>query len=414
MYSLYITEDEVRGEEFLLSNGDVVFDRSIPDGMVSAGGDGSYLACDTDSYSEESMKVAVENDRVNRISKNIKERDSFASSIDLYYFNSDFSKRLFREIERNSKNESSYSGWTEKVIDDLLSDSNLSVHPYLIGEKNWVEIDDISDLLYADRTFAPELKLTDKEAVFFDLDGTLYLGDNPVDGATEVINSLKDAGVDVYYISNNSSRSKNQYAQKLKSMYIEAEPGDIVLSTDGVIKYLKDADATETYVVGTEAMRDVIKSEGIEPLSNSPTHVVVGFDKELTYEKTRKGTLMIQNGAEFIVAHQDKVCPTDAGNIPDCGSIAALFETATNQSPDRVFGKPNEGMLTHIMQEKGYVSDDIAIVGDRLETEIEMAGRLGCDSICTLSGDATREAIEASTIEPTIILESVEGLLRFV
>ncbi|KAA9398363.1 HAD-IIA family hydrolase [Haloarcula sp. CBA1130] len=414
MYSLYITESELRGEEFLLSNGDVVFDRSIPDGMVSESNEASYIACDPANYSQESMKIAVEDDRVDRISKNIEEGDAFASSIDLYYFNAAFSKRLFQEIEQNSKNESSYSGWTEKVIDDLLGDSNLSVRPYSIGEKNWVEIDDRSDLLYADRTFAPDVKLGDKEAVFFDLDGTLYLGDSPVDGAMEVVKSLKSSGVELYYISNNSSGWKDQYAAKLESMGIEANPDDIILSTDGVINYLKNADATETYVVGTEAMRDAIESEAINPVSDSPSHVVVGFDKELTYEKIRKAALMIQNGAEFLVAHQDEVCPTSAGNIPDCGSMAALFETATDQNPDRIFGKPNEEMLTHIIQEKGYTSDDIAIVGDRLQTEIALAERLGCDSICTLSGDATREGIEASSIAPTVILESVGGLSEFI
>jgi len=247
--------------------------------------------------------------------------------------------------------------------------------------------------------------------VFFDLDGTVYLDDTPVEGAREVISQLRAAGLDVYFLSNNSSRWKPTYADRLSSLGIDATTDDIILSTDGVIEYLQANSIDSAYVLGTDAMRGAIAEAGIEPTASDPETVVVGFDSELTYEKAAAATLALRDGAEFLVAHGDLVCPTNSGLVPDCGSIGAMIEAASGRSPTHVFGKPNVGMIEHVIDKEGYDRDAVVIVGDRLSTDIELAERLGCPSISVLSGETTRREIESADQSPSLVIESVNQLV---
>lgn len=410
MYSLSLVREAVDGETFVLSNGDVVFDPWVAARLVS--GTGSAIACDTSTYDEESMKITLDSQgKVEHISKAIDEREADATSIDVYRFSEAFSTRLFEEVDRRLAD--GEGEWTEVAIDGLLGPGGHDVEPLDIAGADWVEVDDFEDLSDADRTFSTLSALSSKSAVFFDLDGTLYLGDDLVSGAADIVESLRERGVSVYFLSNNSSGWKTAYAEKLRSLGIPADPADVILSTDGVIEYLHDRDAT-AYVLGTRAMCEAMAETGLTVDAEHPDAVVVGFDTELTYEKLKNGSLAIQDGAEFLLAHPDLVCPTPEGFIPDCGSIGALVETATGQQPSRVFGKPDPAMVGHVMDERNLTPEDVAVVGDRLETEIRLADRLGCESVCVLTGEATREAVEESPLDPSLVTRSVADLDAFV
>lgn len=409
MYSLYRAREFVSDEAFILCNGDVVFDPEIADHVLAADS-GSVVACDTSTYDPEAMKVTVSNGRVTTIRKDVPERDAHASSIDVYRFSSSFSEQLFRHIEHLIDVEAEFTNWTEAAIDELVRSGDHDLRPVDIAGADWVEIDDRADLLTADRRFSRLGDLGNKRAVFFDLDGTLYLGDELLDGAADVVAGLRSRGTRVFFLSNNSSKGTSEYASKLSELGIPAQPEQIILSTDGVVEHLTQAGVTEAYVVGTESMRETFRRTGIDPEADDPNHVVVGFDTELTYEKLRRATLAIRDGAQFLLAHPDLVCPTAEGMIPDCGSIGALVSTATGREPAKVFGKPNTEMIAHVMDEHGLVPDDVAIVGDRLETEIEMAARIGCDSVCVLTGSADRATVEASAVDPTLIVSDVGEL----
>ncbi|WP_303647400.1 HAD-IIA family hydrolase [Halohasta salina] len=410
MYSLYCAREAVAGEPFVLSNGDVVFEPAVVD-RLAAVDDHSAIAVDTDQYDPEAMKITVdEAGAITGISKQFENEVAAGTSIDCYRFSAATSAKLFDRIERRIEVDGEYTAWTELAIDDLVSSGSHDVRPVDIEGADWVEIDERADLLAADRTFSSLGDLRSMAAVFFDLDGTIYLDETPIDGAAEVVDRLRAAGVDVYFLSNNSSRWKPTYADRLASMGIDADPDDIVLSTDGVIDYLRTNGIEASYVVGTEAMREAVAAAGIEPTADAPETVVVGFDTELTYEKLAAATLAIREGAEFLVAHGDRVCPTEAGLVPDCGSIAALVETATDREPSHVFGKPSAGMVEHILQREGYATSEVAIVGDRLSTDIELAERLGCESVSVLSGETTRRAVETAAQRPSLVVESVGEL----
>ena len=411
MYSLYCAREAVAGEPFVLSNGDVVFEPAVVE-RLAAIDDHSAIAVDTDQYDPEAMKITVdEQGAVDGISKEVPADAAAGTSIDLYRFSAATSATLFDRIERRIEVDGEYTAWTELAIDDLVSTGSHDVRPVDIEGADWVEIDERADLLDADRTFSSLGDLRSKAAVFFDLDGTVYLDETAIDGAAEVVDQLRATGVDAYFLSNNSSRWKPTYADRLASMGIDADADDIILSTDGVIDYLRTNGIEESYVVGTEAMREAVAAAGIEPAATDPETVVVGFDTELTYEKLAAATLAIREGAEFLVAHGDRVCPTEAGLVPDCGSIAALVETATGREPSHVFGKPSVGMVDHVIEREGYAPEDVVVVGDRLSTDIELAERLGCGSVSVLSGETTRRAIETADQQPSLVVESVGDLL---
>ncbi len=411
MYSLYCAKAAVGDEPFMLSNGDVVFEQGVVETLAGAG-DGSAIAVDTGTYDPEAMKITLdEAGDIDGISKEISENEAAATSIDLYRFSADTSAKLFDRLVRRIEIDQEYTSWTELALDELLATGNHDVQPVDIGGASWVEIDDRADLLAADHTFSSLGDLHTKEAVFFDLDGTIYLDETPVEGAVELVAQLRGSGVDVYFLSNNSSRWKPTYADRLSSLGIEATPDDIILSTDGVIDYLQANSIESAYVLGTEAMRGAIADAGIEPAASDAETVVVGFDSELTYEKAAKATLAVRAGAEFLVAHGDRVCPTESGLVPDCGSIAAMIETASGRSPTHVFGKPNVGMVEHVIDREGYDRDEVVIVGDRLSTDIELAERLGCESVSVLSGETTRRNIETADQSPSLVVESVGALV---
>lgn len=412
MYSLSIVRERVAGEPFLLSNGDVACDAAIFAALTSRT-DGSAIACNASAYEEEAMKVTVDDDSlVDHIAKDVSRSEAHATSLDVYRFSASCSARLFDAIRRRVEVEGAYDHWTELAIDDVVSRDGHDVEPVDVGDVPWVEVDDLADLLAADRSFASMAPLATKDAVFFDLDGTVYVDDEPVEEAADLVADLRAAGTEVFFLSNNSSKWKTSYAETLTGMGIPADQDEVILSTDAVLDYLDDEGVTSSYVVGTEAMRAAVERTGVDPEADDPEVVVVGFDTELTYEKTRRATLAIRDGASFLLAHPDLVCPSGEGLVPDCGSIGALVETATGREPDRVFGKPNPEMVRTALATSGLDPADVAVVGDRIGTDIALADALGCESVCVLTGDADRAAIETASIRPTLVVENVGELRR--
>ncbi|WP_132060018.1 HAD-IIA family hydrolase [Halorussus amylolyticus] len=414
MYSLYLAREAVAGEQFVLSNGDVAFESDLLADLLDSDAD-SAIACDRGTYSEEAMKVTVDDEgMVTHIDKGIPERAAHGVSTDVYRFSAAFSSMLFDEIARVIEREGDYSGWTEAAIDRLVRNRDHDVETADVTGRDWVEIDDFADLKRADLRFSSLSDLGSKEAVFFDLDGTVYLDDDLVEGARDLVESLRERGVEVYFLTNNSSKWKDDYANKLADLGVPVDAENVLLSTDGVIDHLQSADAGEVYVLGTETMRDALAGHGIDLGDENPDTVVVGFDTELTYEKARAATLAVRDGATFLLAHPDTVCPTAEGFVPDCGAIGALIERATDQRPSRVFGKPNPEMIAHVLDAEGYSPDEVAVVGDRLETDVALAENVGCESVCVLTGDADRIDAERSEVTPTLVAPSVAALARFV
>jgi len=413
MYSLYLASCYWKGEEFILSNGDVIFDERIPLYLKECAVS-DLIAADKGSYNEESMKIIVnEENLIIDISKSISSSEAYGNSIDLYKFSTNSSKILFDHIKEIIEVKKRLREWTEIAIQDLVKSQKIMMQPYNIHGLKWIEIDNYDDLSIADKLFSSIKSSINEAKIFFiDLDGTIYLGDKPITGSPYFINKLLKMEKLFYFLSNNSSKAKNDYIKKLASMGISAKENQIILSTDGLIEYLKCNNLKDVFVLGTSSMEKSILDAGINTKSEKPMLVVLGYDTELTYEKVERAVLLINKGIDYIATHCDIVCPTAEGPIPDIGSIIALIETATGKKPSKVFGKPNVEMIDHILKQHGISASHAVIIGDRIYTDMKLAKNIGASFILVLSGETKREDIEELEEFPELIVNSLYDLVQ--
>ena len=248
------------------------------------------------------------------------------------------------------------------------------------------------------------------EAVFLDLDGTLYLGEELVDGALGFLSRLESRGIRRFFLSNNSSRSVAQYLEKLSGLGIMASEDEILLSTHDLLAWLAAQGVTQAYLVGTGGMRAMLEEAGVETRSESPHYVILGYDTEVTYEKLATASVHLHNGVPLVASHPDTVCPSPDGGLPDSGAFMALFEASTGVEPTHVCGKPNAGMILHKVEEVGLAANQCVMVGDRLYTDMEMAERAGVHGILVLSGEATPEDAASADQSPSLVVGSVADL----
>lgn len=244
-----------------------------------------------------------------------------------------------------------------------------------------------------------------------DMDGTLYLGDSVIDGAFDFIETIRSTGRDFIYLTNNSSRAAEDYVVRMRSLGFPCEEENVFTAGMATGLHLRSHYAGKrVYLVGTEAFRKELLSYGVNLCEQDADVVVVGFDRELTYEKLEKATDFLREGAAFLAANMDLVCPLDGGRVlPDCGSICALLTSATGRVP-QYLGKPDRTMVDILSEERGIPNGQIAVVGDRLYTDIAVGINAGAVSICVLSGESSQEDIDSSKYTPDIIFPSVKEI----
>ena len=250
------------------------------------------------------------------------------------------------------------------------------------------------------------------KAVFLDLDGTIYLGSDLIEGAQSFLKRLEEKGIMRFFLSNNSSKSVGQYVEKLRGLGISASADEILLSTHDLISWLSENSINQTYLVGTEGMREMLESVGIGTESEEPQYVVLGYDTEITYEKLSTASVHLHRGVPMVASHPDVVCPSPDGGLPDTGAYMDLFEATTGVRPEHVCGKPNAGMILHKVEELDLRPDQCAMVGDRLYTDMEMAERAGVHGVLVLSGEATVGDLEVVPQNPSLVVGSVDELAR--
>tara|TARA_B100000029_G_scaffold184989_2_gene182511 strand:+ start:812 stop:1597 length:786 start_codon:yes stop_codon:yes gene_type:complete len=258
----------------------------------------------------------------------------------------------------------------------------------------------------------PSASLDGIKAVFLDLDGTIYLGSNLIEGVQSFLDRLEERGIMRFFLSNNSSKSVGQYLEKLQDLGIPANSQEVLLSTHDLISWLNENRIDETYLVGTEGMREMLESAGVSTNSEDPQYVVLGYDTEITYEKLSTASIHLHKGVPMVASHPDVVCPSPDGGLPDTGAYMDLFEATTGVRPEHVCGKPNAGMILHKVEELGLRPDQCAMVGDRLYTDMEMAERAGVHGVLVLSGEATMDDLGEAPQTPSIVVGSVAELAR--
>jgi len=255
-------------------------------------------------------------------------------------------------------------------------------------------------------------ELEKKKVYFFDLDGTIYLGNQLFRGAVELVEVLNEAKIPFFFLSNNSSKSTSDYIKKLNDLNLNVTSNNLMLSQHPTIDYLKSENYEKVFLLGTESLKLEFQQEGFILTDNDPEIIVLAFDQELTYEKLVKTSYMLQDGVPYIATHLDDRCPTEMGYIPDAGGIAALLFKTTEKMP-RVFGKPNKEMLLFKLRQLEINPKDAIIFGDRLYTDIKMGIDAGVTTCCVLSGETTLEMIEKSEKNrPDYVIEGIWDILE--
>lgn len=255
--------------------------------------------------------------------------------------------------------------------------------------------------------------LKNNKAFLFDLDGTLYLGGSVIDGAKETLALLRAQGKKVVYLSNNSSRTKKEYEQKLKTLGLWGEGDIIYTSVDASILYLKTHfENKKIFLVATKAVQEEFICAGIHLCEDDPDVALLAYDTELTFEKIKKLDSLLRRGVVFLATHADDVCPTETGSMPDVGSFLKLFERSAGRLPDRILGKPYEDMAKGVMDVLKLDHREICMVGDRLYTDIRFANKNKFDSVLVLSGESNLLSLSKFPDKPTLVLPSVKDLQK--
>jgi len=261
---------------------------------------------------------------------------------------------------------------------------------------------------------APDLK--DIGCFVLDMDGTVNLGQTPVAGAKELLDLLYRRGIGYYFFTNNSSRSPDGYVKKLERLGFEnITPGNIMTSGDVMAHYLKARcdKAPRVYLAGTPELEDQFRREGIvlEPQGcETVDFAVLGFDTTFSFKKADALCRLISRGVPFVATNIDRVCPLEGSRFwPDCGSMAAMIAHATGIEPVFV-GKPFPETVDYILDKAGMDRGCVAMVGDRLYTDIKTAVNGGITGIAVLSGEIGYDDIEKSDVRPDYVLDSVHDI----
>lgn len=251
--------------------------------------------------------------------------------------------------------------------------------------------------------------------VALDMDGTIYLGSQLFPWTKRFLKTLTDNGIGYSFLTNNPTRSLDDYVKKLAGMGIEATREEVYTTAVATIDYIKShyPEARRLFVLGTPSMIGEFESEGFEMCDDDPTDrpdlLVVAFDTTLTYPRLCRASWWASQGIPYIATNPDRVCPTDQPVIlVDCGSLCACIEYATGRQPDIVIGKPNPDMLRGIMDRYGYRPDEIAMCGDRIYTDVAMARNAGALGVLVLSGETTLDTALNSDPQPPITADTVE------
>ena len=251
----------------------------------------------------------------------------------------------------------------------------------------------------------------------FDMDGTLYLGDKLFDFTNELLEKIKASGGRYMFMTNNSSKSVKDYIIKLNKLGIEAEYDDFITSSQATVHYLKNNHPTaKLYVCGTQSLKDEFIKEGFTITENTDDTecIVMGFDTELNFKKLRDISYMLcTRDLPYIATNPDYVCPTEFGSVPDCGSVCDMIFNATGKRPV-VIGKPEPLMPLLAMEKTGFDKSQTAVIGDRIYTDVKSGINAGAISVLVMSGETTREILDASTDKPDIVLTSAKEIIDII
>lgn len=248
--------------------------------------------------------------------------------------------------------------------------------------------------------------------LLIDLDGVLYLGNSAIPGAVEFVGWLRARRLSFRLVTNNATLTPEQYVAKLGAMGIPVLPEEAFTSALATAQYLQTQGAAGqgACAIGEEGLEQALTAIDLRLDAPHPEWVVVGLDRLLTYDKLKRAALAIGAGARFIGTNPDTSLPTEEGLLPGAGSILAALTATTGVAP-LVIGKPEPTMLQLAMTALVGTLENTAMLGDRLDTDIAGAARIGMPSIMVLTGVSNRADLETSPVQPTLVMKDLFELI---
>lgn len=257
----------------------------------------------------------------------------------------------------------------------------------------------------------------DKIKLFLmDMDGTVYLGNNKIEGAFEALETLRKMGKRICFLTNNSSRANATYVEKLKRVYdFEASSDEVYTSSQATCEFLKNKhNGEKVFLLAPPDVRQEFIDFGIELDEENPDIVLICFDTTLTYDRLYKACKFINQGKLYVTTHPDNFCPAPDCPMPDVGAFIAMIEKTLGKTPDVIVGKPYIEMAEAVQAKFGLAKEEIAMVGDRLYTDIRFGVDNGFTSILVLTGETTKEMLAESEIRPSVVLNTFAEVLKLV
>jgi HAD superfamily hydrolase (TIGR01457 family) len=253
--------------------------------------------------------------------------------------------------------------------------------------------------------------LRNLQHLIIDMDGVLYRGKETIPGTSGFLGFLRDRGIGFVLATNNSTRTPQQYVDKLADMGVKVYPREILTSAQATASYLAASapPGTRIFVVGMDGLWAALHEAGFEMVEDRAEYVVVGMDFTICYERLAQATLQIRAGARFIGTNPDRTFPSERGIVPGAGALMAFLEAATGVTPT-IIGKPGTALLEQAMARMGARATTTAMLGDRLETDILAGRQARLLTLLVLSGVTDRAMLAESELQPDLVFDDVAHL----
>ena len=241
-----------------------------------------------------------------------------------------------------------------------------------------------------------------------DLDGTMYKGTEKIEAAGRFVHELKRRGLSYLFVTNNSSRTPAQVAQKLREFDIPTEDNQVFTTSQATVNYIynEKPDAT-LYAIGEDGILSALKEKGFSFVEENPEYVVIGIDREISYEKYAKACLAVRGGAKFVSTNADIAIPTERGFLPGNGSLTSVISVSTGVQPTFI-GKPEKIIMEQALAALGVAKEETIMVGDFYDTDIMAGMNAGINTLLVHTGVTTPEQLKKYDRQPTYVVNTLD------
>jgi 4-nitrophenyl phosphatase len=253
--------------------------------------------------------------------------------------------------------------------------------------------------------------LKEYKGYLIDLDGTMYRGTERIEGAREFIQTLAEKNIPYLFVTNNSAKTPVAVSDHLNKMGITSSPDQVVTSSLATANFIKSQrEQARCYVIGEEGLISALEEKGMQITDSNPDYVVVGIDREITYEKYAKAALAVRNGATFISTNGDTAIPTERGLLPGNGALTSVISVSTGVNP-LFIGKPEAIIMEEALSILGLSKEETLMVGDNYQTDIRAGINAGMDTLMVFTGVSRVEDLSNLGVQPTYYVHNLREWL---